>query len=224
VKEPVEFDRVVPASGNLWAMGRQFWLGPSRAEEAVRFWAGVDTIRLTSPGARVKKLRSHLGAADLERLLRNAAAQAGPPRLPAAENDTRAVEVDRNASRNGMVVLAGRRILAAESLEGRRISIRVEPPILTFFDHDTRALLRTRPNPVTAEEVRGLHGTPSGRAVPRSSTEPVTVRRRVSGKGVITRSQTLLVSARACVSVHPCREALVNRVPNQRARSPYPRS
>jgi hypothetical protein len=27
---PVEFDRVVPSSGNLWAMGRQFWLGPVR--------------------------------------------------------------------------------------------------------------------------------------------------------------------------------------------------
>jgi hypothetical protein len=27
---PVEFDREVPPSGNLWAMGRQFWLGPHR--------------------------------------------------------------------------------------------------------------------------------------------------------------------------------------------------
>jgi transposase InsO family protein len=36
---PVEFDRVVPPSGNLWAMGRQFWLGPHRAGQTVRFWA-----------------------------------------------------------------------------------------------------------------------------------------------------------------------------------------
>jgi integrase-like protein len=28
---PVEFDRVVPASGNLTVTGRQFWMGPSRA-------------------------------------------------------------------------------------------------------------------------------------------------------------------------------------------------
>ena len=28
---PVEFDRAVPASGNMWVAGRQFWLGPARA-------------------------------------------------------------------------------------------------------------------------------------------------------------------------------------------------
>ena len=43
---PVEFDRVVPPSGNLWAMRRQFWLGPQRAGQTVRFWASVDVIHL----------------------------------------------------------------------------------------------------------------------------------------------------------------------------------
>jgi hypothetical protein len=28
---PVEFDRVVPPSGNLQVAGKQFWLGPARA-------------------------------------------------------------------------------------------------------------------------------------------------------------------------------------------------
>jgi hypothetical protein len=41
---PVEFDRVVPPSGNLWVAGRQFWLGPQRAGQTVRFWASVDVI------------------------------------------------------------------------------------------------------------------------------------------------------------------------------------
>ena len=63
---PVEFDRVVPPSGNLWAMGRQFWLGPQRAGRTVRFWAGVDVIHLSIAGARVKSLRSHLSVADLD--------------------------------------------------------------------------------------------------------------------------------------------------------------
>jgi transposase InsO family protein len=57
---PVEFDRVVPPSGNLWATGRQFWLGPQRAGQTVRFWASVDVIHLSIAGARVKSLRSHL--------------------------------------------------------------------------------------------------------------------------------------------------------------------
>jgi transposase InsO family protein len=37
----VEFDRVVPPSGNLWVARRQFWLGPARAGQTVRFWGSV---------------------------------------------------------------------------------------------------------------------------------------------------------------------------------------
>jgi transposase InsO family protein len=33
----VEFDRVVPPSGNMWIARRQFWLGPVRAGQTVRF-------------------------------------------------------------------------------------------------------------------------------------------------------------------------------------------
>jgi hypothetical protein len=43
---PVEFDRVVPPSGNMQLAGKQFWLGPSRAGQVVRFWASVDLIHL----------------------------------------------------------------------------------------------------------------------------------------------------------------------------------
>jgi hypothetical protein len=36
MSEAAEFERVIPASGNLWVMGRQFWLGPARrADRAV---------------------------------------------------------------------------------------------------------------------------------------------------------------------------------------------
>ena len=56
---PVEFDRVVPPSGNLMVAQRQFWLGPARAGQTVRFWAGVDVIHLSIAGARIKSLRSH---------------------------------------------------------------------------------------------------------------------------------------------------------------------
>jgi transposase InsO family protein len=183
---PVEFDRVVPVSGNLWAMGRQFWLGPSRAGQTVRFWAGVDTIHLSIGGARVKSLRSHLGAADLERLRRDGAVGAGPPPLPAVHAGSGAVEVDRSVSSSGIVSLAGRQVLAAEILQGRRVSIRVDVSVLMFFDPDTRELLRTRPNPLSAEQIRGLRGARPAGPTPRPSTEPVTVRRRASATGVFT--------------------------------------
>src|SRR3954462_3422485 len=54
---PVEFDRVVPPSGNLWVARRQFWLGPARAGQTVRFWASVDVLHLTITGPRGKSRR-----------------------------------------------------------------------------------------------------------------------------------------------------------------------
>src|SRR4051794_13941121 len=97
---PVELERVIPPSGNLWAMGRQFWLGPQRAGQTVRLWASVDVIHLAIAGARVKSLRSHLSTADLARLAAEGAVPAGPPPLP-LEHDRAALEVDRAGNANG---------------------------------------------------------------------------------------------------------------------------
>src|SRR5262249_38900430 len=36
---PVEFDRVVPPSGNMWVTNRQFWMGTHRAGMTARIWA-----------------------------------------------------------------------------------------------------------------------------------------------------------------------------------------
>jgi transposase InsO family protein len=182
---PVEFDRVVPASGNLWVSGRQFWLGPGRAGMTVRFWASVDVIHLLIAGARVKTLRSHLSATDLDRLHREGAIAAGAPPLPAAEADSDAVEVDRTVSRAGLVSLGSRQVLAAEILAGQRVAIRIEPATLSIFDPATGQLLRTRPNPLTEQQTARLQGTRPAGPPPRPPTEPVTAQRRASATGVI---------------------------------------
>jgi transposase InsO family protein len=182
---PVEFDRVVPPSGNLWAMRRQFWLGPARAGQTVRFWAGVDVIHLSIAGARVKSLRSHLSTADLAELAKDGATPAGPPPLPPAE-DGAAIEVDRAVNNSGLVGLAGRQVLAAEILGGRPVIVRIEPATLMFLDPQTRELLRVRPNPLTREQALRLQGARPAGPPPRPRTEPVTVQRRVSATGVIT--------------------------------------
>jgi hypothetical protein len=171
---PVEFERQVPASGNLWAMGRQFWLGPQRAGHTVRFWASVDVIHLTIAGGRVKSLRSHLSSADLAQLANEGAVCAGPPPLP-LEHDGTAIEVDRAVNRNGIVSLAGRQVLAAEILGGRPVLIRIESQTLMFLDPQTRELLRTRPNPLTPEQARRLQGARPAGPPPRPRAEPVTV-------------------------------------------------
>jgi transposase InsO family protein len=203
----VEFDRVVPPSGNLWVARRQFWLGPQRAGQTVHFWASVDVIHLSIAGARIKSLRSHWSVADLSQLTREGATPAGPPPLPAvARGDGGALEVDRTVNNTGLIGLGGRQLLAAEILRGRRVSIRIEPATLLFFDPQTRELLRTRPNPLTPDQMLRLQGARPAGPPPRPRIDPVTVQRRVSATGVITicRQRVALgrIHAGRIVSVH----------------------
>jgi hypothetical protein len=181
---PVEFDRVVPASGNLAVQGKQFWLGPARAGVTVTFWADHDLIHLSIAGARVKTVRSHLTSNDLAALAATGGRPAGLPPLPPPEAGS-ALEIDRSVCRGGIISLGNHQLLAAEILAGRRVSIRIEPATLMFFDPDTRELLRTRPNPLSWDQIRKLRGARPAGPPPRPSTEPVTVQRRASNSGVI---------------------------------------
>ena len=181
---PVEFDRVVPPSGNMFVAQRQFWMGTHRAGMTTRVWADLDMIHVLIGGTRIKTVRSHLSVNDLAKLVAQGAVNAGPSPLPPIE-DGDAVEVERAISRCGHVSLAGRQLLAAEILGGRAVGIRIEPTTLMFYDLETRELLRTRPNPLTAEQVRGLRGVRPTGPPPRPSTEPIRVQRRASATGVI---------------------------------------
>jgi len=181
---PVEFERVVPPSGNMEATGRQFWLGPRRAGQVITFWADTDVIHLTAGGLRVKSVRSHLSTAHLTKLIATGARLAGPPPLPKAQPGA-AIEVERVVSKDGQVHLAGRYVIAAEILGGRRVGIRIEETTLMFFDPTTRELLRTRPSPLTWDQACTIRGASPAGPPPRPSTEPVTAQRRASNTGVI---------------------------------------
>jgi transposase InsO family protein len=182
--QPVEFDRVVPASGNMWLAGKQFWLGPARAGLTVTFWADCDLIHVLIGGTRIKTVRSHLSVNDLATLLAHGAVNARPSPLPPIE-DGDAIEVDRTVNKHGTVSLAGRQLLAAEILGGRRVGIRIDGPMLMFYDPATRELLRTRKNPLRADQITGLHGArPAGPPL-RPSVEPIRVQRRASSSGII---------------------------------------
>jgi hypothetical protein len=181
----VEFDRVVPASGNMFVEGRQFWLGPARAGITITFWADHDVIHLLAGGVRIKSVRSHLSTADIARLAASGGRPAGPPPLPAADTPGAAVEVDRVVSTGGTVSLLGRPVLAAEILAGQRVAVRIDDTTLSFFDAHTRELLRTRPSPFTYDQARRLRGARPAGPPPRPSLEPVRVQRRASNSGVI---------------------------------------
>jgi transposase InsO family protein len=181
---PVEFDRVVPPSGNMIVAQRQFWMGTHRAGMVTRIWAGCDLIHVLIGGTRIKTVRSHLSVNDLAKLVAQGAVPAGPSPLPPVE-DGDAVEVERCVSRLGLVSLSGHQLLAAEILGGRRVGIRIEPATLMFYDLETRELLRTRKNPLQPNEVKGLRGVRPAGPPPRPSSEPIRVQRRASNTGII---------------------------------------
>ncbi|MHA6793805.1 IS481 family transposase [Pseudonocardia bannensis] len=215
---PVEFDRVVPPSGNLGVMGKQFWLGPARAGVVVTFWADHDLIHLLIAGARVKTLRSHLSSTDLAALAAAGGRAAGPSPLPPVEPDGAALEVDRTVGRNGCVSLGQALVLAAEILAGRRVTIRIDPTMLAFFDPDTRQLLRTRPNTMTWEKVLRLRGTRPAGPPPRPNLEPVTVQRRTSNSGTIMVTGQVVALGRLhrhhVVTVHVAEHTLTIELPD----------
>jgi len=183
--DAVKLERVVGPSGNLAIRGQQFWLGPARVGQVVTFWIDCDMVHLSIGGTRVKTVRSHLSVNDLAILVAQGAVPAGPPPLPSTLEPDGVVELERAVSRFGSINLAGRKVLIAEILGGRQVGIRIEGQTLMAFDLDTRELLRTRPNPIPAEQLRGLRGVrPAGPPL-RPSTEPVTVQRRASTEGVI---------------------------------------
>jgi transposase InsO family protein len=182
---PVEFERVVPASGNLQVTGKQFWLAPARSGLTVTFWANTSVIHLLIAGTRIKTVRSHLSVADLGRLAARGGRAAEPPPLPTGDSDGTAFEVDRVVNNSGLVGLGGHQVLAAEILGGRQVDIRIDGETLSFFDPASRELLRVRPNSLTVEEARGLRGLRPTGPPPRPSVEPVRVQRRVSAVGTV---------------------------------------
>jgi transposase InsO family protein len=182
--DPVQFEKVVPASGNIMVLRRQVWVGPKYAGITARFWADCRQIHVFIAGTRIKTLRSHLSVNDVAVLVAQGAVAAGQdPLPPISEGDV--VELERTVSAVGTVGLANKQFTAAESLAGRRVGIRIELATLMFYDLDTRELLRTRPNPLTFEQIKRLRGLrPPGPPL-RAGTEPIRVQRVTSDTGVI---------------------------------------
>ncbi|WP_442819055.1 IS481 family transposase [Streptomyces sp. NBC_01235] len=180
---PVEFERVVPASGNLQVAGKQFWLSPARSGLTVTFWADTSVIHVLVAGTRIKTVRSHLSVSDLAVLAARGGRAAGPAPLPVG--DGAAFEVDRVVNNSGLVGLGGHQVLAAEILGGRQVGIRIDGETLSFFDLSSRELLRVRPNPLSSDEVQRLRGLRPAGPPPRPSVEPVRVQRRISAVGTI---------------------------------------
>ncbi|MEU9890136.1 hypothetical protein [Sphaerisporangium sp. NPDC051011] len=109
-------------------------------------------------------------------------------------------------------------MLAAEMLNGRRVTDRIEERTLMFFDPVTRQLLRTRPNPIPWDRVRYLRDARPAGPPPRPSREPITVQRVASNSGVIMVAGQKValgrIHARRIVTVHVSDTTLAIELPD----------
>ena len=182
----VELDKVVPVSGNMSIAGQQFWLGPQRAGQVVRFWIDCDMVHLRIGGTRMKTRPLPTSASTTwtgspPGPVRN---QPDHHRCPPVGSDD-VVEVERVVAGPGPSRWAARVVLAAEILAGRRVGVRIEANTLVFFD---LADPRTAPHPAEPADPDQARAPARVRPTgppPRPSTEPIRVQRRASNTGII---------------------------------------
>ena len=180
-RQAVELDRVVPPSGNLWVAGQQIWLGPAMTGRTVRIWAGTRQVHVLADGYRIKTLPSRLDASDLARLAASGAEPAGPPPLPPPSGAV--IEIERTVSASGNVSVGNHVISAGSPLAGRRVTLRLDGPVVHVLSGGT--LVRTVACLIPEQARAGLRGARAGTAQPPRLPDPLQVRRRVSVRGAI---------------------------------------
>ena len=80
----VEFELVVPPSGNIPVAGQQVWVGRQFAGQTVTIWAGLISIHLVLHGVIFKTVASRLSEIHLHQLLGRGGRPAEPAPAPAA--------------------------------------------------------------------------------------------------------------------------------------------
>ncbi len=180
--EAIEVDRVVPPCGNLWLAGQQIWLGPALAGRLVTLWVAQTRLHVLLDGIRLKTLPSRLSTLDLAKLLAAGTRPAGPAPLPTSD-DTHRLEIERIVNRCGLISVGGHQLSAGFELAGRRVTLRLEGPVMhVIADGQVR---HTLPCPVPPGDRYRLRGARPAATTQPTAPEPVQVQRRVSKGGAI---------------------------------------
>jgi transposase InsO family protein len=205
--DAVELDRMVPPSGNLAVGRQQFWFGPRLAGQQLTLWMDSTTVHISLDGLRVKTVPSRLNTADLARLRSTPGSRpAGPPPAPRAAGPLAArlpIQVDRTANAVGVVSLAGTAVPIGFQYAGRRVTLRLDGPLLHLIVDGV--LTRTMPAPVPADQRYRLRDARLAGPLPAPPVGPARVQRKVSSRGGIQvcnqRVQVGMTHARKIVTV-----------------------
>ena len=187
-RDAVEFDVVVPPSGNLWVAGRQLWLGTQRAGQTVTIWADLTSIHLSVDGVGLKTLPSRFTTTDLTKLRRRQGAHPGGPRPHTAVQavtltDADVIEVDRTVNASGVVALGKQPLCVGQQLAGRRIILRVEARLVHVLADGF--LIRTLPSPIPAQARARLQGARLATGELPAPAGPTVIERKVACRGTI---------------------------------------
>jgi len=168
----------------------------------VTIWVNETSLHVHLGGTRLKTLPSRLGVTELARLAADGARPAGPS--PLQPGTATAVEVERMVNAAGLAGLAGTQVSVGFELAGQRVTLRMDGTQMAVIGQDG-TLLRTVPCPVPAAQRHRLRGARRAASMPKPSTGPVVVQRRVSQRGQIMvatqRIQVGMTHARKIVTV-----------------------
>jgi len=157
----VEVDRVVPASGNMFAAGRQVWLGKTLARAKVTLRLDHSSLHVFHDGELIKTHPVTLEDKDLIRLRATGAKPARPSpatALPSGPLPADAiVEVQRLVGAGGCVGIGGKQVSAGIHLAGQRVTLRLDAKLLHVITPGG-VLARTLPSPLPPAARGRLHG------------------------------------------------------------------
>ena len=120
-------------------------------------WADLSSVYIICDDIVIKTVRSKLTTADLQRL-RARGTRPGRPRPAQAAFDTstathrpRAIEIDRTANRDGIVIVRGHELALGVVTAGSRVTLRIDGELI----HATNGthLIKTLPNPLDLENM-----------------------------------------------------------------------
>jgi hypothetical protein len=186
VPDAVEIDRTVPASGNMFAAGRQVWLGKHLSGQKVTLRLDHSSLHVLHAGELLKTCPVTLDDKDLTRLratggrpARPAPATALPPGpLPADA----IVEVQRQVGNGGCISIGGKQVSAGLHLAGQRVTLRIDQHLLHVITADG-ALARTLPSPLAPAARGRLRGARLAGPPPLPAPATTQVTRVVSSQG-----------------------------------------
>jgi Integrase core domain len=184
--DAVEIDRVVPASGNMFAAGRQIWLGKTLAGQKVTLRLDPTSLHVFHDGELIKTHPVTLDDTGLARLRVAGGRPARPSpatALPAGPLPPGAiVEVQRLVGAGGCVGVGGKQVSAGIHLAGQRVTLRLDAKLIQVITAGG-VLARTLPSPLPPAARGRLHGARLAGPAPAPVTQALHVTRVVSSQG-----------------------------------------